>query len=190
MKRLSAYDFDGTLINTESPETGKSMWEKYYNKPYPHKGWWGRRESLDTNVFENKPFPEILKRLKKDREAEDTHVIILTSRLEKLRSELENILSLNNSQVDELVTKRGAEDKGDIILEYVQNNPDLEEISIYDDFADGQEHKIAELIKIKEILPDNIQYNIYYVQDGNFRLMESNNHLKEIIVEEIIKMKS
>jgi hypothetical protein len=116
MKRLTVFDFDATLINTFSPEEGKPMWEKFYGKPYPHKGWWGRKESLDTNVFDIKPFPNILSILRKDMADPDTTTIILTSRLEKLRPELENILKLNNINVDELITKKGREDKGDIIL--------------------------------------------------------------------------
>lgn len=191
MKRLAIYDFDGTLIDSPEPNPGKEIWKEKTGQEYPHVGWWGRKESLDTDVFEIKPFPEILKRLEKDREAEDTHVIILTSRLEKLRSELENILNLNNIRVDELVTKRGAEDKGDVILKYVQNNPDLEYVIAYDDFADGMENKIAEYTKIKDQMNEmGIQYNIYRVNSGRVsNLVESTNVLYHIIHEEILKFK-
>ena len=190
MKRLIAYDFDGTLMDSPEPNPGKEIWKEKTGQEYPHKGWWGRKESLNTDIFEINTFPTILNQLKQDVADSNAHVIILTSRLEKLRPEVEKIMKKHNINVDAIVMKSGPIDKGDILLNYAKNNSDLEEITIYDDFANGQKHKIEELTKIKEILPNNIQYNIYYVKDGKFRLMESTNHLKEMIFEEMIKFKS
>lgn len=189
MKRLSVYDYDGTLINTFSPEEGKPIWEKFYGQPYPHKGWWGRKESLDTNVFDIKPFPNILSRLQDDINNQETMTIILTSRIEKLRPELENILKLNNIIVDKLITKKGNEDKGDIILKLANYNPDLEQIDIYDDFAGKLPNKINEITKIINELSIDIQYNIYYVENGHIELLESTNNLIKMIQEEINKFK-
>lgn len=185
MKRLTIYDFDGTLINSPEPLEGKPMWEKFYGQPYPHKGWWGRKESLDTNVFDIKPFPNILSILQDDINDPETTTVILTSRMEKLRPELENILNLNNIHVDELITKKGREDKGDVILNIQKYNDDLEEIVVYDDFANKQPNKIAEYTKIKDVLPNNIQYHIFYVENDRTVLMESNNILLKMIQEEL-----
>jgi small nuclear ribonucleoprotein (snRNP)-like protein len=175
IKRLCTYDFDMTLINTYSPEIGKPMWEKYYDEKFKYSGWWGRPESLDTNVFDIKPYPEILEKLISDNNAKDTHVIILTSRQEKLRSQLENVLKLNNIHVDEIVMKKGNADKGDIIMKYVNNNPDLEYIISYDDFAGGLQDKIDEYTKIKPELDNRgIQFNIVTVVNGQIsKLAES-----------------
>lgn len=189
MKRLAIFDFDGTLMNTPQPEWGKEMWREKKGEPYPHKGWWGRAESLDTDVFKIKPFPIIYSKLKEDVADPETKTIILTSRLEKLRPQVQNILDQNNIHVDELIMKRGGEDKGDVIMQFVKNNEDLKKIVAYDDFAGGRDKKIEEYTKIKNDLPDDIDYDIYYVKDGKATLMESSNHLLQIIREEIIKLK-
>lgn len=185
MKRLVCYDFDGTLINTYGPEIGKPMWEEYYNEKFKYSGWWGRKESLDTNVFDIKPFPNILAKLHDDIADPDTTTIILTSRMEKLRPELENILSLNGIKVDELITKRGREDKGDVILKIENYNQDLKEIVVYDDFAGKMSNKIAEYTKIKDKLSKDIQYHIFYVENGKTELMETSNIILKMIKEEL-----
>lgn len=188
---LLVVDFDSTLIDSPRPNPGKEIWEKKKGKKYPHKGWWGRKESLDTDVFNIKYFPTILSIVNQGINNPNTKVIILTSRLEKLRFEVEKILKLNNIYVDELIMKKGNEDKGDVILNYVKNNPDLKQIDVYDDFANKQENKILELTKIKNDLPDDIEYNLYYVENGGVNsLLESTSKFKKMLFEEIIKIKS
>jgi len=198
MKRLAIYDFDGTLIDSPEKEEGMARWTEVKGEPYPHKGWWGRRESLDTDVFDIKPFPNVLGKLKADMADPNTATIILTSRMEKLRPQLENILRLNGISVDELITKRGNEDKGDVILRIDKYNQDLEEIVVYDDFAGRMANKIAEYTKIKDKLSDGVRYIINYVEDDNIRPLEgdgvvtfeSTQKLLNIIREEIQKIKS
>jgi len=191
MKRLAVYDFDGTLIDSPEPtEDNKRLWKEKKGEEYPHKGWWGRKESLDTEVFDIKPFPTILSKLKKHMADPDTTTIILTSRMEKLRPQLENIMKLNGIVVDELITKKGSEDKGDVIMNIAKYNPDLKEVVVFDDFANKQPNKIAEYTKIHNLLPDGVDYFIYYVEDGNTHLMEQSNPLLDVIDEEIRKFKS
>jgi len=188
MKRLTIYDFDGTLINTYSPEIGKPMWEEHYNKQYQYKGWWGRKESLDTDVFDIKPFPNVLAQLNKEKATPDTQVIILTARMEKLRPFVEKILNDNNIVVDDVLLKRGGVGKGEVILKIADYNPDLEEIIVYEDFMDKNPEKIAEYTDIKDQLSDNINYVLMYVENGNISpLEESGKKISEIINEEIIK---
>ena len=164
-------------------------WKEKTGEEYPHKGWWGRKESMDSDVFDIPLYPNILALLQKDKAEPDTHVIILTSRMEKLRPQMERILQDNGLTVDEVIMKRGNEDKGDVLLNYVKNNPELQQIDMYDDFAEGMQHKIDEVVKIKDILPPEIEYNVFYVEDDKTRLMESTNILKKMISEEIINLK-
>ncbi len=185
MKRLCCYDFDGTLMNSPEPELGKKIWKEKTGQDYPHVGWWSRKESLNTDVFDIKPFPNIFSKLKKDVADPNTSTIILTSRIEKLRPELENILKLNNIHVDDLITKKDSDDKGDVILKIATYNPDLQEIDVYDDFAGKMPNKIAEYTKISDKLPDNVQYNIFYVENDKTQLMETTNILLKMIHEEL-----
>lgn len=197
MKRLAVFDFDGTLMNSPEKEIGISQWEKVKGQPYPYKGWWGRRESLDTDVFDIKPFSQVLSQLEKERATPDTQVIILTSRMEKLRPEVEKILNMNNIVVDDIILKRGNEDKGDILLNIQKYNPDLMEIVVYDDYTNRDAGKIAEYTKIKDQLPPDVNYVLYYVDNNRISLLEgsgsvsfeSTNKLLKIINEEINNLK-
>ena len=191
MKRLVIYDFDGTLIDSPEKEEGMAQWAQVKGEPYPHVGWWGRKESLDTEVFDIKPFPDILAKLNSDLKS-DSHVIILTSRMEKLRPELENVLELNGINVHEVIMKRGAETKGDVILRYVANNPDLKYIVVYDDFADDDPKKIKEYTDIKDELESKgIEYNVIRVVDGRVsNMLESTNILNFMIQDEVLKFRN
>lgn len=191
MKKLAVYDFDGTLMNTIEKEEGKQIWREKTGEEYPHRGWWGRPESLNTDIFDIQPIPKIHSKFKEDIADPNTYVIILTSRLEKLRPEVENILDMHGIEPDELIMKRGNETKGDVILGYIKKFSELEKIEVYDDFAGGMEHKIKELTDIKDRLSENIEYNIYYVNssNGNYVLMESNNFILNLIHEELRNLK-
>lgn len=191
MKRLAVYDFDGTLMNSPEKEAGMQQWEKVKGEPYPYQGWWGRKESLDTSVFDIKPIPDVYNKFMSDINAPNTHVIILTARQEKLRPEVENILNLNDIHADELVMKKGRDDKGDIILKYVNNNPDLEYIVVYDDFAGGVEDKMKEFTKISDELKNRgIDYHVRKVVDGRVgAMLESTNILSFMINDEVLKFR-
>jgi len=184
MKRLVIYDFDGTLIDSPEPEVGKAQWEEKMGEPYPHKGWWGRKESLDLNVFNIQPFPSILNELKKELSTPDTYVIILTSRMEKLRPEVQAILDKNSIHVHKLDMKDDWRNKGQKILDYIKEFPELEEINVYDDM----DEKIAELKSIEEMIPDDVKYNIFRADNGNLTLTEAEIRIVDIINEEIINV--
>jgi hypothetical protein len=49
--RIAVFDFDGTLSDTPMPDTGRIEYEKITGSPWPHKGWWGRPETLDMDVI-------------------------------------------------------------------------------------------------------------------------------------------
>ena len=185
MKRLIIFDFDGTLIDSPFPEIGKEKWEKYYDKPFPTKGWWGCKESLDTDVFDIKPFPTILNILNGEKGEPNTDVIILSSRVVKLRGEIENVLKLNNIVVDDIVLKSGRKGKGELILDILKYNSDLKEIIVYDDFMEGDRDKIAEYVDIIDELPSDVKYRLYMVDNGRVSLLENRIQLLNIIYNEI-----
>lgn len=179
--RLSAYDFDGTLMQSPEKEEGKKEWFEKTGELYPHEGWWGRKESLDLNVFDIQPFQSVLDKLRKDLATPNTYVIILTSRQEKLRPFVQTILNKHNINVHKLDMKNGWKNKGQKILDYIQEFPDLKEINVYDDMDD----KIAELKSIEKDIPDHIEYNIHKADNGRTELQEAHFRLLNIIDEEI-----
>ena len=168
IERLVAFDMDGTLMNTPLQEVGMKVWSLVKGTPYPHKGWWGRPESLDLDVFDIKPFPSMLKQLEKELSTPNTCVIILTSRMNKLRPQVQAVLDANNIDVDYLDMKYDGRDKGQKILSYIEQMPDLEEVSVFDDrICDIDVYR-----NIRGVLPINITYNIYQVHNGNFVLVK------------------
>lgn len=193
MKRLAVFDFDGTLFKSPEKETGKKIWKEKTGKDYPHVGWWGRKESLDTDVFDIKPFPNVLAQLNKEKATPDTQVVILTSRMEKLRSEIEKILDDNYIVVDDVLLKKGGKGKGEVILKIADYNPDLEEIIVYDDYMNKNAEKVTEYTNIKDQLSDDVNYILMYVENDNIKLLnhegrisfESTSNLLDIIQEEI-----
>ena len=97
IKTLSFFDFDQTLFNTPLPESGKRIWEEKTGEEYPHVGWWSRVESLDSNVFDIQPFPSVLNQLRNDISKSDTYTVMLTSRMNKLKPQIE--ILLNNHDI-------------------------------------------------------------------------------------------
>ncbi len=186
IKRLNAFDFDGTLINSPEPEDGKKIWLDVKGEQYPHLGWWGRPESLDLDVFDIKPFSSVLNQLKKEIVLPNTYVIILTSRMEKLRPYVQAVLDKNNIVVDKLDMKRAEGDKGVKILRYIEQFPELKVINVYDD----RESDIQAYENIRTQIPKGIEFNIYHANQGKFALTESSRkyNMLEIILDELNKL--
>ena len=178
---LSFYDFDGTLIDTPMPDSGKQEWKNKTGEDYPHVGWWGRPESLSLEVFDIQPYPSILNQLRSDTTKSDTYTVMLTSRLKKLQPYLEEILNKHNIVFDDLSLKQGGGEKDDRIREYLTRFPDVTTINVYDD----RDKEMEVFSKMKDELGDLYQINVYRATDGKFSLVESNNIVNKIISEEI-----
>jgi len=183
--KFAIYDWDGTVSNSPKPSSGKRDWEKAKGIPYPHIGWWGRKESLDLDVHDFNLYSDIVKRLKSDIASPETYVIILTSRQEKLRPELEKILVEKGIRVDKLVMQKGRDSKGDVVLGFVSKMPDLKQVDVYDD---NYEREIVSYLSIRDKMPKGVVFNIHYVNNGETELVESNDVITHIIREEIEKL--
>lgn len=180
-KRLVAFDFDATLFNTPDDVQGKKTWEKKKEEKYPHIGWWGRPESLDLDVFDIKPYAKVLTRLRKEVARKDTYVIVLTARHKKLRAQVQAILDDNDIKVDRLDMKAGSKTKGEKILDYLNDMPEIKEILVFDD----QEKHLDSYREIKDKLPKGVELNIFKADEGKVKLVEAKNKLFRIIKEEI-----
>jgi hypothetical protein len=187
IKRLAVFDFDGTLMDSPMPDTGKLQWEEKMGKPYPFSGWWGRPESLDMRVFDIKPFPSVLTQLKKEVVTPGTYVIVLTSRMEKLRPEVQAVLDENKIKVDKLDMKRAEGNKGVKVLRYVAEMPDLKVINVYED----RDVDLDAYEGIRNQVPPGVEFNVYRANEGAIALTESSRkHNKlELLLERMRKLK-
>lgn len=180
IKKLYAFDFDGTLCDSPMPDDGKRVWKEMTGVEYPYKGWWGRAESLDLNVFDIKMFDNVLNILNNANTDSDSYVIILTSRMEKLRPQLQAILDANNIHVDKLDMKKSEKTKGEKILDYVREFPSLTEINVYDD----RDSDILSYEETETKIPNGIKFNIFLAENGSVKLI-NNRNLSKIVNEEV-----
>lgn len=101
VEELHVYDFDGTLVNTPVPEVGMVEFEEATGIPWPHKGWWGRKESLEEPLtWEPGPaydtYTELLAVPRCKR-------VMLTGRRQKLAPQVKKIMSQFDIKVDEAI---------------------------------------------------------------------------------------
>lgn len=187
-KKIAVYDFDGTLCDSPLPEEGKIIWKKVTGEEYPHQGWWGRLESLSTDVFDINLFPNVVSSLNNDMLSNDTYTIILTSRIERIKPAIEKILNDNNVKVDNIFLKRSGDEK-DARLENIIKSlglDSLESVDIYDD-------REKEFIAFERFMNNNpnLKVNIFKCNNGEIELYKNNytnetiSRLARIISEEI-----
>lgn len=105
--RLSVFDFDGTLLDTPLPESGRLKYEEVTGKSWPHKGWWGQADSLDMNIFDIPTKLEVIADYQKEISREDTMTIMLTGRMQKLSVEVSKILDAHGLDFDFYFYNRG-----------------------------------------------------------------------------------
>lgn len=173
--KITIFDFDGTLSNSPKPEDGIQQWEKTKGVNFTHDDWWGRPESLDTNVFNIKLFTNIVNILKKEQSNKDTLVIVLSARIEKLRPYIKNILKRNNVSVRSLELKSDERSKGEKILNFIDKFPALEKIDVYDD----RDKEIKSYLSIKNQIPSNIEFNIFVANNGTVNKINDSNVINE-----------
>ena len=162
---LTFFDFDGTLIHSPLPDNGKIEWANYYNKPYPHLGWWGRSESLDLNVFNVIPNHIIYQEYLKFKKLNNSFNVILTSRIPKLKQYLADILYHNDIYMDDILCADGALTKGErIVKEYqrfINDGHDIKEIYVWED----RNKEIITIEPFRKYFEDNgVSLIIYKVQ--------------------------
>ena len=133
---LNIFDFDGTLVDTQVPETGKAIWKEKTGNDWPHKGWWGRVESLDNEIFDQTPIKSTVTEYKRLVADESGHTVMLTGRRKKLAKEVEIILADNNLVFDEYRYNYGGDtlsNKIEQIGNMLINMKDIKEINMFED---------------------------------------------------------
>lgn len=132
--RVSFFDFDGCLFNCPVPETGKGQYFEKTGVPYPHDGWWGRKESLDLDVFDIQPFYKMDKIFRSEAENPESRVVLLTNRRGKLEKYVRAVLDKHSYKFDVYNLQNTNEDKGQRLRKILEEHfPDALAAYFYDD---------------------------------------------------------
>ena len=160
-KKVVFYDFDSTLMDSPMPETGKDIYKEKTGNVYPHKGWWGRPESLDLKVFDIQPNKEIESVFRSDVSDPNTKVVLLTNRLLKLAEPIMAVLNKHNMVFDVYSYKSDEREKGDRILSIMKTKfPDIRKVEFYDD-------DVKHLDNTRDTLIDtDYEFKLHHVIDG------------------------
>jgi len=134
--KISIFDFDGTLMRTPHPEDGKKEWENFYNKDYPHIGWWSKPESLDDAVFNIEPIESTVTDYLKEMGNPNTLVIMLTGRLPHHHDQVIELLMTHNIVFDEYHYKETGDTLGSklhTIISLLNKYPNVSSIEMWED---------------------------------------------------------
>jgi len=170
INKISIFDFDGTLMKTPDSTEGKKQWEEFYGEEYPHKGWWGKPESLDDAVFDIQPIDSTVSDYKKEMENSNTFVIMLTGRLPHQSSQVEELLAFHNIYFKEYHYKSDGDtltSKINTIKSLLNRFPQVKEIEMWED-------REAHVIAFEEWGKENgINIKVNYITDDVVPLNES-----------------
>lgn len=170
INKISIFDFDGTLMKTPDSTEGKKQWGEFYGKDYPHKGWWGKPESLDDAVFDIQPIESTVSDYKKEINNPNTFVIMLTGRLPHQSSQVEELLALHNIYFKEYHYKSDGDtltSKLNTIKSLLNRFPQVKEIEMWED-------REAHVIAFEEWGKENgINIKVNYITDDVIPLNES-----------------
>ena len=135
VEELQVYDFDGTLVNTPTPETGMKMYEEATGERWPHVGWWGRKESLEPPMVHTAgPAMEEFHALMSVSQASR---VMMTGRRSHLAPYVEDILREFNVVCDEYIFNGTRQDtltyKLYELRRLVATHPELKRVKIWED---------------------------------------------------------
>lgn len=100
INKIVIIDFDQTLFHTPTPEEGKKRYEEVTGEEYPHIGWWGRKESLDSNIFDIPVNEEILSKYKECESDSTCMTVLCTGRVPKLEEEVKALFKEHGINFD------------------------------------------------------------------------------------------
>jgi hypothetical protein len=136
VNKISIFDFDNTISSTPTPESGIKLYKEKTGQDWPYKGWWGRKESLDMDIFDIPPKMDVISSYKEERSKNNTLVVLLTGRIKKLSADVEKILSHYGLDFDEYHYSDSSSTldfKLKTIEELINRYPDASEIEMWDD---------------------------------------------------------
>jgi hypothetical protein len=167
IETLNVFDFDGTLFKTPGSDVGKMNYEKVYKKPYPHKGWFGREESLDDklDIPQIKSTRKIYEQLKKN---PNSKTILISDRAFFLEDRMSQFLSDRGYHFDDILLKTGKIKKAERLQDFWENYPNVKEINVFDDMNSAIEQYL-QLKDLYSIYRDDLEFNIFQIVDESIR---------------------
>lgn len=127
---LNIFDFDGTLMDSPTPDIGKKLYKDITGNEYPHNGWWGRIESLEP--FDVKPKEDVKRLYEKYRKLPNSINVLMTNRMAKfepiIKDKIKGIYSF-----DIYNFKTDYKEKPDRIEDLLVQYPTIKTINIFDD---------------------------------------------------------
>lgn len=136
VKKISVFDFDQTLVNTPQPEEAKKIWKEVTGQDWPHLGYWGRKESLNTDVFDFETIPSTYQAYQKEKTRNDTLLVMMTGRHSGIGDLVEKILNERGFEFDKYLYKKSNPtfmDKIGKLNHMVRKNPGVEVIEMWED---------------------------------------------------------
>lgn len=163
--KISVFDFDGTLVNTPLPDTGKLQYKEKTGKDWPYMGWWGRGESLDMDIFDMPTIPSVISAYKEERKNPHTLMVMLTGRLPKHHDLIKKILDSKGLKFDIYEYNNGGStlhSKIKSMNELLRKYPNVKSLEMWDDRI---EH--IDSFKAWGNSLENIDYNINVVDSNH-----------------------
>jgi len=153
---LNVFDFDGTLMDSPMPNPGKEKYKEITGNDWPHKGWWGRIDSLKP--FDIKPIEKTVQLYNEYSVIPNSVNVLMTNRLAKFESVVKEKLT-GLYIFDYYDFKNDNREKPERIKEILKNNPTIDTINIFDDM----DEQIERFNRFKDENP-NLEINIFHIK--------------------------
>lgn len=163
--KLIIFDMDGTLLATPTKELGTKIWLEKTGSEWPYSGWWGRKETLDQDIFDIPLIQPTHIAYSLHKKCDKSLLVLMTGRHVGLRKEVNSLLDKYSLEFDciRLNDGKGLNGSGDTIEVKKQ--------------------------QILNLITDNRIYDIVIYEDRDEHIEEFDIFFKELgINHEIIKV--
>ena len=147
INKIIIFDFDGTLFHTPTDIEGKKIWLEKTGLVWPYTGWWGKAETLNTDIFYVPINQYVLSKYKEAKADPEAYVVLLTGRLQKvanMRKNVETILAQHGLEFDEVHLSWGETFRFKTrMMESLMSKFKVDDLIMYDD-------RHAHIVKFKE----------------------------------------
>lgn len=166
--KLFVFDFDGTLMQSPEHAEGKAMYERMFGTPYPHKGWWGRSDSLHVD-FDIQPHQAVLEQYNIAKQDPSAICILMTNRIPKMEKLILHHTGKFGIEFDKMFFSDGKLTKPQRLGSYLEtlrlDGVKLSEITVYDDMDDQIDHYLV-MRNDWNAWGSSVRVNILQMKDG------------------------